>query len=96
MNVKAEQQKHVECRQRNNSTLRGKQEGGVDAVETLSTKSAQTVQKQFNALLKKVSLLVEVQKDLQQMTKQVPPTDFATEFRGIGPYELFLPIQRIA
>lgn len=62
-----------------------------------SAQSAQTVQKQFTTLLKKnKSLSGEVEKDLQQMTKQPHPTDFTPEFRGIGPYEPFLPLQRIA
>lgn len=42
------------------------------------------------------SFVVEMEEELQQMTKQLYPSDFATEFRGIGPYEFFLPIQRIA
>lgn len=96
MNVKEKQQKHVECRQRNKSTLSGKQEGGLDAGETLSTKCTNSAKTVHDASEKNKSLAGEVEKDLQQVTKQPHPTDFTPEFRGIGPYEPFLPIQRIA
>lgn len=93
VNVEDKQQRRAECRQRNNSVLRGKQEGGLDAGETVSTNSAKAVP---HTPRKKNSLVVEVEKDLRRMKKPLHPADFATEFRGIGPYELFLPTQRVA
>lgn len=52
-----QQQKHTEHRQRSNSTLSGKQGGGLEAGETISTKSVETMQKQFKTLLKIIKLL---------------------------------------
>lgn len=91
VNVKDKQQKHVECRQRNNSMLRGKQEERLDAHGRVSTHKgctdgAKAVQHTPSENQKSPGR----SEGLQQMTKQLHPTDFATEFRGIGPYLLLL------